>query len=208
MKQFQPQDSVWGIMRLRMTDWQNMLFIMESGIKGGPQWEENTYSERQYYILELERRCKKKFRRVTLHEVRLANHTVRITLKDPLERVMGIQIVTSFSQSFLQHWIRPLFLCCKPDEVGECCTKSHICQHQNSTKNGKRFTTWEAQSSQDDWGTADSHLTLHTCSRNSTGNHSYHERCYILSLPLPPFLCLLLSLPTPITWCAYDNKPL
>lgn len=44
-----------------------------------------------------------KFRRVTLHEVRLANHTVRITLKDPLERVMGIQIVTSFSQSFLQH---------------------------------------------------------------------------------------------------------
>lgn len=40
-------------------DWENMLFIIESGIKVGLQWEENTYSERQCYILELERKCKR-----------------------------------------------------------------------------------------------------------------------------------------------------
>lgn len=65
------QDSVWGVMRLGMTDWQNTLFV--SGEWRGHSGK-NIYSERHCYILELVGKIQT-FSRVTSYEGRLASHS-------------------------------------------------------------------------------------------------------------------------------------
>jgi hypothetical protein len=44
------QELLWSVMRLRMTKWENRLFIIKHAIKAGLQWEGHSFQKTQLQI--------------------------------------------------------------------------------------------------------------------------------------------------------------
>lgn len=123
---------------------------------------------------------------------------VRITLTI-LERVMGIQIVTSLCQPFLQHRIRSLSFCYKLKiKKSEHAVQNHISFNTKimpRIAKGSQHERHKATKMTKEQQVHISHCKL--APGRAQGNHSYHERCYILSLSPSYLLSLRPSFPSP-----------